>query len=302
MSTENTGNPATGPQTPEPKQTGLIAYFANNSVAANLIMMFIVIMGIFSYFTIQRQMFPNVEINYITVSAVYRGASPQEIEESILIKIEEAIKDITEIKQAISRASRGSGSITLEIQKDKELNEVLDKVKARVDSIATFPADMEPPNVSQIEFRQEVIEMSLVGDLPISDLKPIAKKIEEELLQLDNVSLVDLDAPDDEIAIEINPDILRKYNLTIADVMTAIRRYSANISAGQLRTDSGIVAIRVENQLYSGDEFRRIPVKIGDNGAKVLLEDVAKIKDKKNCSTVKLYEVIVLCDATPCVV
>jgi multidrug efflux pump subunit AcrB len=279
MSTENTGSPATEPQMPEPKQTGLIAYFANNSVAANLIMMFIVIMGIFSYFTIQRQMFPNIEINYINVSAVYRGASPQEIEESILIKIEEAIKDITEIKKATSRAFRGSGRITLEIQKDKELTEVLDKVKARVDSIATFPADMEPPTVTQIEFKQDVIEMSLVGDLPISDLKPFAKQIEDELLQLSNVSLVNLDAPEDEIAIEINPDTLRKYNLTITDVMTAIRRFSANISAGQLRTDSGIVAIRVENQLYSGDEFRRIPVKIGDNGAKVLLEDVAVIKD-----------------------
>jgi multidrug efflux pump subunit AcrB len=279
MSTENTGSPATEPQMPEPKQTGLIAYFANNSVAANLIMMFIVIMGIFSYFTIQRQMFPNIEINYINVSTVYRGASPQEIEESILIKIEEAIKDITEIKKATSRAFRGSGRITLEIQKDKVLTEVLDKVKARVDSIATFPADMEPPTVTQIEFKQDVIEMSLVGDLPISDLKPFAKQIEDELLQLNNVSLVNLDAPEDEIAIEINPDTLRKYNLTIADVMTAIRRFSANISAGQLRTESGIVSIRVENQLYRGDEFRRIPVKIGDNGAKVLLEDVAVIKD-----------------------
>ncbi|MBL4630535.1 MAG: efflux RND transporter permease subunit, partial [Paraglaciecola sp.] len=279
MSTENTGSPASEAHASEPKQTGLIAYFTNNSVAANLIMMFIIVMGIFSYFTIQRQMFPNIEINYINISTVYRGASPQEIEESILIKIEEAIKDITEIKKATSRAFRGYGRITLEIQEDKELTEVLDKVKARVDSIATFPADMEPANISQIEYKQEVIEMSLVGDLPLSDLKPIAKQIETDLLQLKNVSLVELDAPEDEISIEINPDTLRKYNLTIGDVTAAIRRFSANISAGQLRTDAGIVAIRVENQLYSGDEFRRIPVKIGNNGAKVLLEDVAVIKD-----------------------
>ena len=279
MSTENTGSPATEPQTPEPKQTGLIAFFANNSVAANLMMMFIIVMGIYSYFSIQRQMFPNIEVNYINVSAVYRGASPQEIEQSILIKIEEAIKDITEIKKATSRAFRGNGRISLEIQKDQELTEVLDKVKARIDSIATFPADMEPPNISQVEFRQDVIEMALVGDSPITELKPIAKQIEDELLQLNNVSLVSLDAPQDEIAIEIDPETLRKYNLTIADVTQAISRYSTNISAGQLRTDSGIVAIRVENQLYSGDEFRRIPVKIGANGGKVLLEDVAEIKD-----------------------
>lgn len=263
----------------EPKETGIIAYFANNSVAANLMMMFIIIMGIYSYFTVQRQMFPNIEINYISVSAVYRGASPQEIEQSILIKMEEALKDITEIKESTSRAVRGSGSITLEIDPKKKLTDVLDKVKARIDSIATFPADMEPPNISQIEFQQDVIEMALVGDLPIGELKPISKQIEDELMALQNVSLVQLEAPEDEIAIEIEPDTLRKYNLSIADVTQAISRFSADISAGQLRTDSGIVAVRVENQLYTGDEFRKIPVKIGANGAKVLLEDVAQIYD-----------------------
>ncbi|MFT4811053.1 MAG: multidrug efflux pump subunit AcrB, partial [Paraglaciecola sp.] len=150
MSTENPGTLTTESHTPEPKQTGLIAFFANNSVAANLMMMFIIVMGLWNYKTIQRQMFPNIEINYINVSAVYRGASPQEIEQSIIIKMEEALKDITEIKESTSRARRGSGSITLEIDPDKNLSEVLDKVKARIDSIATFPADMEPPNISQI--------------------------------------------------------------------------------------------------------------------------------------------------------
>ncbi|MFQ3235750.1 MAG: multidrug efflux pump subunit AcrB [Paraglaciecola sp.] len=278
MSTED--SPLPGQQlTGEPKQSGLIAFFANNSVAANLMMVFIIIMGLLSYFTIQRQMFPNIEVNYITIDAMYRGASPQEIEESILIKVEEALKDVTEIKNATSRAFRGSGRISLEIKKDQVLNDVLDKVKARVDSIATFPADMEPPKISQVEFQQDVIDMSLVGDLPISELKPIAKKIEDELLQLANVSLVSVSAPEDEIAIEIKPEVLRKYNLTLADVIQAINNYSANISAGQLRTDSGIVAVRVENQLYTGNEFRRIPVKVSDSGAKVLLEDVATIQD-----------------------
>ncbi len=265
--------------TQEPKQTGLIAYFANNSVAANLLMVFIIIMGIISYFTIQRQMFPNIEINYINVQANYRGASPQEIEEGILIKIEEALKDVTEIKKSVSRAFRNSGRVSLEIHPDKNLTDVLDKVKLRVDSIATFPADMEPVTISQVEFNQDVIEMSLVGDSPLTELKPLAKQIETELLQLGNVSLVNLDAPDDEIAIEIQPGELRKYNLTLDDVTRSIRRYSANFSAGQLRTDSGIISVRVENQSYNGDEFRRIPIKIGDNGSRVLLGDVAFIQD-----------------------
>ncbi|GAA0856347.1 efflux RND transporter permease subunit [Aliiglaciecola litoralis] len=265
--------------TQEAKQTGLIAYFANNSVAANLLMIFIIIMGLISYITIQRQMFPNIEINYINIDASYRGASPQEIEQGILIKIEEALKDVTEIKKSISRAFRNRGSVQLEIKTDEKLTDVLDKVKLRVDSIATFPADMEPVTISQAEFKQRVIEVSLVGDFELTELKPVARQIENELLQLGNVSLVDLNAPDYEIGIEIQPGELRKYSLTIADVTRAIQRYSANFSAGQLRTDSGIISVRVENQSYDGDEFRRIPIKIGNNGTRVLLEDVAIIKD-----------------------
>jgi multidrug efflux pump subunit AcrB len=265
--------------TPKAKQTGLIAFYANNPVAANLMMIFFIIMGVYSYSTIQRQMFPNIEINFIDVSTVYRGASPQEIEESILIKIEEALKDVTEIKKTVSRANRGSGTVNLEIAKDQELTDVLDKVKSRIDSIATFPAEMEPPTIGQREFRQDVIEMSLVGDLPITELKPLAKDIEDDLLQLTNVSLVNVGVPLDEISIEIEPINLRKYGLTINDITQAIRQHSANLSAGELRTESGIIAVRVENQAYTGDEFRSIPVKVGANGAKVYLEDVANIQD-----------------------
>lgn len=260
-------------------QTGIIAYFAKNSVAANLMMIFIIIMGIISYKTIQRQMFPNIEINFINISATYPGASPQEIEESILIKIEESLKDVTEIEKSVSRSFRGYGRISLEIDPDKDLAEVLDKVKARVDGIATFPAAMEPVNIRQVEFNQQVIEMSLVGDFPLTELKPFAKRIEDELLQLNNVALVSVFAPDEEIAIEIKPDALRAYNLTMSDVTSAIARFSANYSAGQLRTDTGIVSVRIENQFYNGDEFRVIPVKVASNGDQVLLKDVATVKD-----------------------
>ncbi|MDC9523460.1 efflux RND transporter permease subunit, partial [Pseudoalteromonas sp. Angola-31] len=114
--------------------------------------------------------------------------------------------------------------------------------------------------------------------LPLNELKPIANQVEDELLQLSNVSLVVNDVPLDEIAIEIEPDTLRQYNLTLSDVANAVRRYSANFSAGQLKTDAGVISVRVENQFYSGEEFRQIPVKIGANGAKVLLQDIAIIK------------------------
>lgn len=263
----------------EKQETGIIAYFARNPVAANLMMFFIIAMGIVSALTIQRQMFPNIEINFINIQASYPGAAPREIEESILVKIEENIKDITEIKQSISRSFRNGGRISLRLHADADIQETLDKVKQRVDSIGTFPADMEPIQVTQAEFQQDVIEMSLVGDVPLEQLKPIAQQIENELLQLNNVSLANQQAPGDEIAIEVRPETLKQYNLTISDISSAIRRYSANYSAGQLRTDSGTIAVRVENQYYDGEEFRNIPVIIGAGGARVLLKEVANIKD-----------------------
>lgn len=263
----------------ETKQKGLIAYFAYNSVAANLLMVFILIIGTVSFFFIQRQMFPNIEVNYINVSAQYPGASPQEIEESILIKLEESLKDVTGIKKAVSSAYRGSGNIELEIGVDEDIDAVLDKVKQKVDSTSNFPDAMEPIQVYQYEWRQDVIEMALVGDRTLLELKPIAKQIEDELLQLNNVALVELGAPEYEIAVEVEPRVLRKYNLTLNDVSNAIKRYSANYSAGEVRTNAGMISVRIENQYYSGEEFRGIPVKIGANGGKVLLQDIATIKD-----------------------
>ena len=261
------------------KQTGLIAFFANNPVAANLMMAFIIIMGILSYLTMQRQMFPNIDINHILINAAYPGASPQEIEQSILIKIEESLKDVTEITKIVSTANRNSGVTSLEIDPNKDLTDVLDKVKLRVDGIVGLPNEMEPLTIYQQEFRRHVIELTVVGDLPLSELKTIAMKIEDELLQLNEVALVDLKAPKDEIAIEIRPEALRRYDLTLQDVSIAINKHSANFSAGQIRTDAGVISVRVQKQLYQGSHFEQVPIKLGDNGSKLLLRDIAVIKD-----------------------
>jgi Cation/multidrug efflux pump len=155
----------------------------------------------------------------------------------------------------------------------------LDRVKQEVDALSNLPASMEPLNVAQVEFRQTVIRMAVVGNKPLTELKRAAQDIEDELLQLKDVTLVELSAPTYEIAIEVAPRILRKYNLTLNQVSDAIARYSANFSAGEVRTDSGMIAIRVENQRYRGDEFRQIPIKIGPNGSRLLLQDIATIKD-----------------------
>ncbi|HBR97446.1 MAG TPA: acriflavin resistance protein [Gammaproteobacteria bacterium] len=260
-------------------RAGVIAYFAYNPVAANLLMWFIIILGVVSYLTIQRQMFPNIELNMIHIHAAYPGASPQEIEESILIKVEESLKDVTEIDRIVSHANRNSGTVLLEVDVDADLTETLDRVKLRLDGIATFPADMEPLTVYQVEFQQDVIEMVLTGDVPLNDLKPVAKMLEDELLALSEVALVEGYYPDDEISVEISPEMLREYGLTLGEVSTAIAAYSTNMSAGQLQSDAGVISVRVQNQYYNGEQFRRIPVKITRDGGRVLLGDIATIVD-----------------------
>ena len=177
---------------------------------------------------IQRQMFPNVEVNYINIHAAYPGASPQEIEESILVKVEESIKDVTGIKKTVARASRGSAHVSIEVDVNADIKRVLDDVKQRVDTLSNLPAGMEPINVYQVEWRQEVIEMGLVGDRPLEELKPIAKQVEDELLQLKNVILVDQNAPEEELAIELDPLVLRKSYMTLNDVSNDNPKYSAN--------------------------------------------------------------------------
>lgn len=261
-------------------QRGIIAYFAHNPVAANLLMVVLIIMGLLTYATIQRQMFATTEINYISVQATYPGAAPQEMEESVMVKMEEAIQDVTGIEKVVTRARRGSGSLSLKVAVGEDLGEILDQVKLRIDSIATFPSGMEPPIIYKREFQQTVIELVLTGpDDPLL-LKEYGKQVEDELLQLGNVSLVNFDSmPDNEIAIEVAPETLRKYDLTLADITNVIRNYSRNQSAGTIDTQAGTIAIRSQQQAYTGAEFYHIPVLTGANGEQVLLGQIADIKD-----------------------
>ncbi|RUO33779.1 efflux RND transporter permease subunit [Aliidiomarina soli] len=264
----------------QPRPTGIIAWFANNPVAANLLMVFIIVLGLIGYATAQRQMFPQMEVNYIHVNSVFRGAAPQEIEEGILIKVEEALQDVEGIKRVRSVAWRGGGQVSIELDEGEDISQRLDQVKLNIDSIATFPAGMEPLTIYQVEFRQQAVELVLTGsDNPI-ELKEMGRDIERELLQLNNVSFVDFNSmPAWEIGVEVAPETLRRYAITLQDVATAIRQYSDNLSAGNIRTESGMIAIRSEQRAYRGDDFAQIPVIVGNQGEIVYLGDIATIHD-----------------------
>lgn len=261
-------------------EKGLIAWFARNPVAANLIMIFILVGGLLTALTIRKQAFPQFESNWVSIQAVYPGAAPQEVEEGITIKIEENLEGTEGIKRLITYSNRGYSQAWIEIEEKYDLQEALDEIKAQVDSINTFPAGMERPVVQREKFQQEVMILALYGDMSYYQLKELGNDIKDELLALPGVNLVDFySGLDYEISIEISPDKLREYGLTFRDVSNAVQSFSTNMSAGQIRSDTGYISMRVEKQAYRGGEFAKLPLITLGDGAQIYLGDVATIND-----------------------
>ncbi|MDK1285786.1 efflux RND transporter permease subunit [Pseudoalteromonas umbrosa] len=262
------------------QRPGLIGYFVNHPVAANLMLLLIVCMGILGYNSIQRQTFPISDSNKVTIRAVQLGASAKEIEENILIKIEQALKPQVGIKRIISTASPSGGHIEVQLHNNEIVASRLDEIKLKLDSIATFPNDMEPLLVYENVQRQRAFSVVVSGlDDPVS-LRRLGDEMRDELLQLKEISHVDLSAmPDYEVAIEIAPDKLREYNLTLAQVVTALRAQSNNLSAGQIKTASGNIYLRMQSRQYTGLGIAEMPILTGLLGEKIYLKDIAIIKD-----------------------
>lgn len=259
---------------------GIIAWFARNSIAANLLMFFILIGGGLTIKTINKQMFPQLEFNWISYAAPYPGAAPQEVEEGITIKIEEALKSVQGLKRVITYSNRNYSNGWFEVELDYDPQVVLEEVKSAIDSIPSFPDGMERIKVEREKFRQEVMYISLYGDLSNGELKELGRKVHNEIQQLPGISISELySGLDYEVSIEVSKDKLREYGLSFKDVANAVRSSSRNMSAGQIRAANGYINLRVENQAYRGHEFEQIPVITLADGTKVLLGDVATIID-----------------------
>ncbi|MCG9714649.1 efflux RND transporter permease subunit [Shewanella insulae] len=264
---------------PDPNK-GIIAWFARNSVAANLLMIIIIIGGLLTASTIRKQFFPQAETNWVEFSAFYPGAAPQEVEEGITIKVEEALERIQGLKRVITYSNRNSASGYFRIEDSYDPQVVLDEIKSEIDSISSFPDGMERPRVERIKHRQEVFYISLYGDLPPKQLKEFGEKIHDELMQLPKVNITEFyGGLDYEIAIEVSKDRLREYNLSFNDVAKAVRGYSRNMSAGQIKAENGYISLRVQNQAYVGYEFESLPLITLEDGTKLLLGDVANVID-----------------------
>jgi multidrug efflux pump subunit AcrB len=261
-------------------QKGLIAWFAGNHVAANLLMVVIIVFGVFSASTIRKQTTPDFELNLVQIRVPYLGAAPQEVEEGVVIKIEESIQDLDGIVEINSVAREGMGTVTAEISVDANLTEVLSEIKTRVDAISTFPALTEKPIIYKQEVPIHVVFVSVYGDLDDFARKSIAQEIREELSALPSVNQVQyLGERDYEISIEVSEKVLLKYGLTMSEVSQAVRDSSVDLPGGAINTEGGDILLRTEGQVYTGSEFASLVLRTFPDGTRLTLGDIAVIQD-----------------------
>ena len=262
------------------KPKGIIAWFAHNNVAANLLMWILIIGGLFSAKLINKEIFPTFELNYLNVSVAYPGAAPQEIEDGIVIKIEEAIKEISGIEKMTSVAGDGVGSVNIEVTSGYEVQDVMDEVKLAVDAIATFPANIEKPNIYRQKPQNNVIWVSVSGELTPTDMKEFAKKVRDDLANLPAVTKVTLrGTPDYEIAIEVSENKLKEYGLSFVDVAKAVQNSSIDLPGGSIKAKDGDILLRTKGQAYTQHDFEKIVVATQIDGSRIMLPQVATIND-----------------------
>jgi multidrug efflux pump subunit AcrB len=260
----------------------LIAWFARNDVAANLLMLIIVVAGLYSLSNkIPVDLFPEFTINTVQVSTVLPGASPQEVEEGLTIKIEEAIQDIAGIREMTSRSNEGRSMVTVEVEDGFDVREILDEMKSRVEAINNFPVEAERPLVTMPQRVRDAIGVVMYGDYDDLTLRRLAEDVRDELASLPQVSQVSVDnSLRFEISIEIPEWSLRKYDLTLEKVSDALRSNSIDVSAGNLKTEGGDIFIRSIGQAYRANDFSELPILTDQDGTLIRLGDIAVLRDE----------------------
>jgi len=258
----------------------IIDWFARNAVAANLLMLILLLGGLYSVFTIKKESQPPIETNFITVTMPFLGSSPEDVEEGILVKIEESIQDIEGIQEIMSTGRRGSGTVQIEVRAGYDVPEVMNEIKNRVDAISTFPDNTEKPIVSRTRFQQQVNLVSVYGDVDERTLKEYAKQIRNEIVTLPGITRAELlGSRPYEISIEVSEFTLEQYGMSLSEVAQAVRRGSLDLPAGSIRSDAGDIQVRTKGQAYTGLDFENILVRTNADGSRVLLKDVANIRD-----------------------
>ncbi len=285
MSMTDAGSTNAGPAAqpgPTGLKSGLIAYFAGNPVAANLLMVLLIVGGVLSGLQLIVQYYPDIEARRAAVSVLYPGASPQEVEEDINRRIEEAVVGLPGVERVVSTASQGIGRVTAEMATFADTDAVFNDIQSAIDSIENFPpVRAEQPDVELIKVSHEVMTLAVVSSSLSEDgLRLAAEGLRDKILALPSVSQVGLKGTRDrEIAIELSEEELRRNSLSINEVSRKVRAASLNLTMGEIRTDTGSVILQTVAKRSVGQDFEDIPLITQTDGTIVTLGDVATIRD-----------------------
>jgi multidrug efflux pump subunit AcrB len=259
---------------------GMIAWWARNPIAANLLMVGIILAGLLGYQRMEREFFPTIRVTVAEVTVAWPGAAPQEVEEQIVLRIEEALTDMDGIDRLYATAQEGFAGVWVDGKPRVDRTQFINDVKARIDSISSFPRDIEPPRVREIVAREEMIRIAVHGDAGERSLKRIAEQLRDEVALLPGISVVNLfGTRREEVSIELSEDAMRRFGVSFDEVAAAIRGSSINLSSGRVRTDTGDVQLSARNQADNQADFENIVVRQSDDGALIRVRDVARVID-----------------------
>ena len=260
----------------------IISYFIRYEVAVNVIIIAFFIFGLVGMTSLKSSFFPLVESKIINVSITYPGASPQEIEEGIVLKIEDNLKGLRGVDRVTSVSRENSGTITVEIEKGQDIDFMLLEVKNAVDRVPSFPTGMEPLVVSKQEAIRQTISFAISGErIPLATLKQIGRQVENDLRALDGISQISVGGyPAEEIEIAVQEEQLLAYQVGFTEVAQAVANANILVTGGNIKTDAEEYLIRANNRSYYADELSSIVVKADPSGRSVLLSDVAQVRDR----------------------
>lgn len=259
-----------------------LSFFIKYPVAVNIIMLSVAIFGYLGLKETKSSFFPLDDSNLIFINIVYPGASPAEIEEGVVLKIEDNLRGLVNIDRVTSASQENSATITVEIEEGADIDIILANVKNAVDRVPSFPVDMEPPVISKRENINQAIVFTVSGKgVPLKTLKDVARRVEDDIRAIPNISQIELTGfPTEEIEIAVRENDLLAYNLTFTEVAAAVRNSNLITTGGNIKTDSEEYLIRANNRYYYGNELDYIVVKASPNGQVIRLKDIAKVRDK----------------------
>ncbi|PVZ63571.1 efflux RND transporter permease subunit [Pelagibaculum spongiae] len=261
-------------------ETGLIAWFAENHVAANLLMLLIMVAGLIAVGSIRKQTFPDFDSRVVQVVIAYPGSAPEESEEGICLKIEESLQGLEGIKSINSSCYEGGATVNVESSQDFEVEELLDQVKLRVDAITSLPEQAEKPLIRKLQFGEATLWISVYGGENRKQRRAYAQQIRDEMAAVSGMGLVELVGdPQPEISIEVSEQTLRAYNLSFDEIAQAVRTGSVNLPGGSIRSEGGNILLRTKDQKYTAEEYADLTLRSFPDGSQLKLADIAQVKD-----------------------